>query len=59
MRALDSLTTRAGIARELLAFFWQNKWWWITPMVVVLLVLFVLIVLAQSTGLAPFLYTLI
>jgi hypothetical protein len=23
--------------RELLAFFWSNRWWWLTPMVVVLL----------------------
>ena len=46
------------IVSELLQFFWQNKWWWLTPMIMVLLVLGMLIVFAQSSAVAPFIYTL-
>jgi ABC-type dipeptide/oligopeptide/nickel transport system permease subunit len=58
MSWLDSLATRMETARELLAFFLSHKWWWLTPMIVVLLLLLGFIVLAQSSGLAPFIYTL-
>jgi hypothetical protein len=49
---------RLGIAGELLSFFWRNKRWWVLPMVVVLLLMGVLLVLAQSSVIAPFIYTL-
>ena len=58
MRVLESLTTRAGIAGELLAFFWQNKWWWLTPMLIVLLLVGVLVIFTQISAIAPFIYTL-
>jgi hypothetical protein len=58
MSWLQGVTARTAIAGELLAFFWSHKWWWLTPMIGVLLLLFVFILLAQSSGLAPFLYTL-
>jgi hypothetical protein len=47
-----------GIAGEILQFFWQHKWWWLTPMVVVLLILGLLVVFAQTSAIAPFIYTL-
>ena len=49
---------RFGIAGELLAFFWQNKQWWLLPMIVVLLVFGVVMIFAQSSAIAPFIYTL-
>jgi hypothetical protein len=58
MRFVASLAVRAGIARELLRFFWQNKWWWLVPMIAVLLLLVGLIILAQTSPIAPFIYTL-
>ena len=58
MRWLETLTTRMSTAGELLAFFWNHKWWWLTPMVLVLLLLFGFVLLAQSSGLAPFIYAL-
>ncbi|MFQ5899669.1 MAG: DUF5989 family protein [Candidatus Methylomirabilia bacterium] len=54
----ESLATRFGIASELLHFFWQNKWWWLTPMIVVLLLFGGLIMFAQTSAIAPFIYTL-
>ena len=49
---------RFGVVGELLAFFWSNKRWWLVPMLVTLFLLGVLIVLAQSSAIAPFIYTL-
>jgi Family of unknown function (DUF5989) len=58
MRRLEGFVNRLGIAGELLLFFWQNKWWWITPMILVLLAFGGLLVFAQSSAVAPFIYTL-
>ena len=58
MKLFEGLVNRAGIAGELLAFFWQNKWWWLTPMIVALLFVGVLVIFAQSSAIAPFIYTL-
>lgn len=58
MRLHERIANRAGIAGELLQFFWQRKWWWLTPMILVLLLLAGLIIFAQSSAIAPFIYTL-
>jgi len=47
-----------GIVGEFLSFLWQEKVWWMIPMVVVLLIFGLLIVFAQSSPIAPFIYTL-
>jgi len=47
---------------SVVADFWEflkyNKKWWLFPIVLVLLLVGVLLVLAQSSALAPFIYTL-
>ena len=58
MSFLSVTAKRASIAGELLAFLWGNKRWWMVPMVLVLLVFGVLMLLAQSSAIAPFIYTL-
>jgi hypothetical protein len=58
MSFIDGLTNRMGIAGELLGFFWQHKWWWLTPMLLALLVVGLLVIFAQSSAIAPFIYTL-
>jgi hypothetical protein len=58
MRFLQIARRRFGIAGELLSFFWDNKRWWMVPIIVVLLLLGALLVLAQSSVIAPFIYTL-
>lgn len=57
MRFVETMAVRVGIARELLKFFWQNKWW-LVPMIAVLLLLVGLIIFAQTSPVAPFIYTL-
>jgi len=58
MRFLRGMVGRFGIASELLQFFWERKLWWLTPMISLLLVFGFLILLAQSSAIAPFIYTL-
>jgi len=58
MKWLKSVGRRSSIIRELLQFLWQQRLWWLIPMVVVLLVFGVLMIFAQSSPLAPFIYTL-
>jgi hypothetical protein len=58
MSFLKGLTDRMGIVGELLQFFIQNKWWWITPMILILILFAFLIIFAQSSAVAPFIYTL-
>ena len=58
MGFLQTTGHRFGIAGELLSFFWANKRWWMVPMVVVLLLFGALVILAQSSAIAPFIYTL-
>ena len=50
--------TRMGIVGELFGFLWQRKLWWLLPMLVMLLVFGILLVLAQGSAIAPFIYTL-
>jgi len=55
---LKSLFGRFSIARELVAFLWKEKLWWLTPMVIILLLLGILMIFAQGSAVAPFIYTL-
>lgn len=57
MKALRNAIRNFGVASELLSFF-GNKRWWLAPMLVILFLAGVLIVLAQSSAIAPFIYTL-
>ena len=58
MKVFEGVFNRMAIAGELLAFFWQHKWWWLTPMILALLFVGVLVIFAQSSAIAPFIYTL-
>jgi hypothetical protein len=58
MRLLRIATRRAGIVGELFTFIWSIKRFWMLPMVAVLVLFAVLLILAQSSAIAPFIYTL-
>jgi len=49
---------RLTILGELLSFLWERRLWWMIPMVLVLALFGMLMVFAQSSVLAPFIYTL-
>jgi len=47
-----------SLLREIVLFLRQNKKLWMLPIIGVLLVMGVLLVVAQGSALAPFIYTL-
>ena len=55
---LDGFKGRFSVVRSLLRFLWQQKLWWMIPMVLVLLLAGVLLIVAQQSAIAPFIYTL-
>ena len=49
---------KLSLAGEVWLFLRQNRKLWLLPIVVVLLVLGLLLIFAQSSALAPFIYTI-
>jgi len=58
MRIAKKFSARLDIFRELLSFLWKRKLWWLIPMIAILLVFALVLVFAQSSALAPFIYTI-
>ncbi|MGO9642545.1 MAG: DUF5989 family protein [Candidatus Acidiferrales bacterium] len=58
MKFVKKIVRRFGIVGELFSFLSNNKRWWMLPMICLLVLVGVLIVLAQSSAIAPFIYTL-
>jgi hypothetical protein len=58
MSFTQTVVRRFGIAGELMSFFAKNKRWWLLPIIFVVLFMGVLLILAQSSAIAPFIYTL-
>ena len=55
---LRRVGSRWGILNRFFGYLWQERAWWLIPVVIVLLVFGVLILFAQSSAVAPFIYTL-
>ncbi|MCI0432888.1 MAG: DUF5989 family protein [Gemmatimonadetes bacterium] len=47
-----------SLIRELWAFMRVRKKWWLLPIILVLVLVGALLVLAQGSALAPFIYTI-
>lgn len=47
-----------AIIRELFEFLTLTRKWWLMPIVLVLILVAVLIILAESSAVGPFVYTL-
>ena len=58
MKWTKHVSSRLGIMRELFGFLWTQRLWWMIPLVGILLVFGLLLLFAQSSPLAPFVYTL-
>jgi hypothetical protein len=56
---ISDVISRLGIVGELLRFLWARKLWWLIPMIIALLVFGILMLLASSSILAPFIYPLV
>jgi hypothetical protein len=47
----------AALAREFFAYMSARKKWWLAPVILVLLIFGGLLILAQGSAVAPFIYT--
>lgn len=47
-----------SLARELWGFMRERKKWWLLPVIIVMVVVGSLLVFAQGSALAPFIYTI-
>lgn len=47
-----------SLVGELWAFMRERKKWWLLPVIIVMLVVGTLLIFAQSSALAPFIYTI-
>lgn len=50
--------SHASLVRELWAFMRVRKKWWLLPAIIVMLLVGMLLVFAQGSVLAPFIYTI-
>ena len=50
--------SQGSLARELWAFMRVRKKWWLLPIIVVMVLVGALLVFAQGSVLAPFIYTI-
>lgn len=48
----------AGMTGELWAFMRVRKKWWLLPIIIVMMLLGALLIFAQGSALAPFIYTI-
>lgn len=49
---------KGGLGPELWAYMRERKKWWLAPILIVLLLVGALLVFAQGSALAPFIYTI-
>ena len=57
-KAIEAAGRKVRIMQELMVFLWERKLWWMMPMVLTLLLFGLLILFAESSAVAPFIYTL-
>ena len=50
--------SNAVLVRELWAFLRARRKWWLAPLIFVMLLVGVLLIFAQGSALAPFIYTI-
>lgn len=58
MKWFNNFLNRFTIIGEFWAFLRVRKKWWLLPIIAILLLLSLLIIFAESSALAPFIYTI-
>lgn len=58
MPNLTKIRRRLRTVRDLVRFLWEQRLWWLIPMVLILVAVGTLLVFAQGSAVAPFIYTL-
>ena len=59
MNLVKKIISRGEEMGDLFGFLWRNKLWFMVPFIVVLMIIAFVFIAAGSSGLAPFIYTLI
>jgi len=59
MKLLKGMLLRSEEVQDLVKFLWKMKLWFLIPFMLVMIILAMILFFAQSTGVAPFIYTLI
>lgn len=57
-KLFSPILTKFSIIAELFGFLWARRLWWLMPMTAVLILLGILMIIAHSSALAPFIYPL-
>ncbi len=52
------MTQQRGLLREFWDFLRARKKWWLAPIIIVMVLVGALLVFAQGSALAPFIYTI-
>jgi len=55
---LKNTGRKAKISGELMKFLWKNKLWWLVPFIIILLIFGIIMIVAESSVLGPFIYTI-
>ena len=58
MRFFENFFSRIKESSELMEFLWKAKLWFLIPFIALLLIFGFILIFAQATGVAPFIYTL-
>jgi hypothetical protein len=58
MASFRELGLGLGTVGEFLAFLWRRKLWWLIPLTLAILIVGMLLVFGETSGVAPFIYTL-
>jgi hypothetical protein len=57
-KTIKDIVSKLGIMGDFFKFLLENKKWWLLPIIIVLFLFAVLIILAETSPVAPFVYTL-
>lgn len=55
---LKNFLLKLTSVKELLKFFWKRKLWWLIPIIIFLVLIGFILIVAQTSSLGPFIYTL-
>ncbi len=59
MQLLRKITAQSEELADLIHFLWKVKLWFLIPFILILILFGLLLVFAQTTGIAPFIYSII
>ena len=55
---LKNILLKFSSVKELLGFLWKRKLWWLIPVIIFLVLIGFILIVAQTSSLGPFIYTL-